>query len=102
MRNFFRARQVVAMCAVAMSLLALTAQPAMAAGGYASIERVYDLSGDRHGLRIDARVTDTAPGSGLGLGANWGNMNGESYSSTAVIFTQGAGTAGSRGLKFDG
>ena len=85
-----------------MALVTLAAGPALAVSGYASVERAYKMSGERKNLKIVARVNDSAPASGLGLGATWGDLNGEEYASLAVLMAQEGGDAGTRSLKLDG
>ena len=94
-------RRTVAVASTAVALLALTAQPALAAGGFARVERAFSLSGERDHVRFDTRVVDPSPDSGLQLSSTIGS--GDVEASVMVMFEQGVGTgAATRELAFEG
>lgn len=93
-------RRSVAIAAAAVALLALAAQPAFAAEGYISMERPFELTGDRNHLRMDGRIVDSAPGSGINFGFNFGAHEGGSAQSVALF--QNGTTLASRKMAFTG
>ena len=94
-------RRWVAIASAAIALLALAAQPALAAGGYQRAGRPFEVLGAvRSHLRIDARMADPSPASGVSLEARFGS--GGSSSSIGLMFHADGTTVASRLLKLDG
>ena len=96
------ARRMVVAAAV-IGLIVLAAGPARGAdGGFVSIDRGFDLAGDRDRVAVVAKVTRGAALSGLGVGFGLGKKGTDSAGSISVVFQQATGKAASRGIKVDG
>ena len=93
-------RRMVAVASAAVALLALVAEPALAASGYYSMSRSFAVSGPRTVLNQNLRIADSAPGLYVGSGMNWGPAEGGS--TLGVDLMQRTATAASRGIYASG
>jgi hypothetical protein len=93
-------RRMVAIASAAVALLAMVAEPALAAYGYVNMQRAYTMSGNRNHLTQNMRVNDSAAGLFVGTHVNWGPTEGGDSFDFAL--SQDTTRAASRGFDADG